>query len=155
MAKLLAMGVKTYAVRYGSEGGRTPEGEEQLRALVTSGGTAIVDPIDATKTPYVDANTAEELGAALADIADRLATCSFALDGLPDNGAEKDKANLYLNGEVIPFDSMATKKDGWGWVDAERTTVELYGDSCTAFKTNRRTSIVVELGCPTVTVPVI
>lgn len=88
------MGIKTYVVRYGSEAGRTPEGEEQLSALVTSGGTAVVDPMNPSASP-------------------------------------------------------------WNWVDAERTTVELYGQSCTAFKTNRRTSIVVEFGCPAVTVPVI
>jgi hypothetical protein len=153
--QLLARGIKSYAVRFGSEAGRTPDGEEQLRALVTSGGTAVVDPANPSATPYVDATTADELGAALADIADRLATCSFALEGLPANEAEKDTANLYLNGEVIPFDSMATKRDGWNWVDPARTTVELYGESCSAFKTNRRTSIVVEFGCPPVTVPVI
>jgi hypothetical protein len=54
---------------------------------------------------------------------------------------------------VIPFDSMATKTDGWNWVDPARTTVELYGPSCEAFKTNRRTSIVVEFGCPPIEVP--
>jgi len=151
--KLLDRGVKTYAVRYGSEAGRTPEGEEQLRALVSSGGTAVVDPTNPSAKPYVDATTAEELNAALADIADRLATCSFTLEGLPSSDAEKDAANLYLNGEVIPFDSMAAKQDGWNWVDPQRTTVELYGVSCEAFKTNRRTSIVVEFGCPPVIVP--
>jgi hypothetical protein len=148
---LLEQGVKTYAVRFGSEAGRTPEGEDQLRALVTSGGTAIVDPMDPSAKPYVDATNAEQLSAALADIADRIATCSFKLDGLSET-ADKDQANLYLNGEVIPFDSAGTKQDGWSWIDAERTTVELYGPSCEAFKNNRRTSIVVELGCPPVIV---
>jgi hypothetical protein len=150
---LLDQGVKTYAVRYGSEAGRTPEGEEQLRALVTRGGTAVVDPTNPSAKPYVDATTADELATALADIADRIAICSFALEGLPGSDAEKDDANLYLNGEVIPFDSMSAKQDGWAWIDAERTTVELYGPACTAFKTNRRTSIVIEFGCPAVVVP--
>jgi hypothetical protein len=151
--KLLAVGVKTYAVRYGSEAGRTPQGEEQLRALVTGGGTAVVDPSNPSAKPYVDATTPDELSEALADISDRLATCSFTLEGLPTSDAEKDAANLYLNGEVIPFDAMATKLDGWNWVDPARTTVELYGPSCEAFKTNRRTSIVVEFGCPPIEVP--
>ena len=150
--QLLDMGIKTYAVRYGSEAGRTPQGEEQLAALVTAGGTALVDPNDPSGRPYVDATTSDELANALADIADRLATCSFTLDGLPDHDEQKDNANLYLNGEVIPFDEMGAQQDGWNWIDTERTTVELYGDSCTAFKTNRRTSIVVEFGCPPVVV---
>ena len=147
--KLLDKGVKTYAVRYGSEAGRTPEGEEQLRAIVMNGGTAVTDPMNPTRKPYLDAKNADELVAGLAAISDRLATCTFALTGLPK---EKDNANLFLNGETIPFDKMAKKQDGWNWVDADRTTIELYGDSCTAFKTNRRTSVVVEFGCPPVVV---
>jgi hypothetical protein len=147
--KLLAVGVKTYAVRYGSEAGRTPEGDEQLVAIVTKGGTALIDPASPGKKPYVDATTQQELTAALASISDRLASCSFTLTGLPAN-SEKDNANLFLNGETLPFDKAGTKQDGWNWVDAARTTVELYGASCTAFKTNRRTSVVVEFGCPPV-----
>jgi hypothetical protein len=61
--------------------------------------------------------------------------------------ADKARANLYLNGEIIRFDATGSKQDGWNWADAEKTTAELYGASCTAFKTNRRTSVVVEFGC--------
>ncbi|HKU43653.1 MAG TPA: hypothetical protein VJR89_36090 [Polyangiales bacterium] len=142
--KLLDAGVKTYAVRYGSEAGRTPEGEEQLRAVVTNGGTAVMDP---SGKPYLDARSPDELVAALAAISDRLATCTFTLTGLPN---DKDNANLFLNGEALPFDKQGMKQNGWNWTDAGRTTIELYGESCTAFKTNRRTSIVVEFGCPPV-----
>jgi hypothetical protein len=52
-----------------------------------------------------------------------------------------------MNGEQIAFDAKATKRDGWNWVDAERTSVELYGDACASFKTSRRTRVVVEFGC--------
>jgi hypothetical protein len=148
--KLLDAGVKTYAVRYGSEAGRTPEGEAQLRAIVNNGGTATMDPANPSRKPYLDVTTPDELVSALASISDRLATCSFTLTGLPEEG--RDNANLFLNGEAIPFDKMAEKKDGWNWTDKERTSIELYGESCTAFKTNRRTSVVVEFGCPPVIV---
>ncbi|HKP63829.1 MAG TPA: vWA domain-containing protein [Polyangiales bacterium] len=146
--KLLDAGVKTYAVRYGSEAGRTPEGEAQLRAIVNNGGTAVVDPANPNRKPYLDATTPDELIAGLAAISDRLATCTFTLTGLPEMG--RDNANLFLNGEALPFDKMSLKQNGWNWADAARTTIELYGDSCTAFKTNRRTSVVVEFGCPPV-----
>jgi hypothetical protein len=136
-AKALAdKGVKTYAVRYGSEEGRTPEQDEQLRAIVKNGGTA----------DFIDAETDAQLNSALASISDRLATCAITIGGLPTD-VDKTKANLYLNGEVIPFDTMGAKQKGWAWVDADKNTAELYGDSCTAFKTNRRTSVVVEFGC--------
>lgn len=150
--KLNDAGVKTFAVRYGSEMGRTPEGEEQLRAIVENGGTAVVDPMDPTKKPYVDAENEQELADALASISDRLATCSFAISGVPAT-ANKDNTNLYLNGDTVPFDKDVTKLDGWNWVDPERTTIELFGPACTGFKTNRRTSIVVEFGCPPEVVP--
>jgi len=151
-ASLLGMGIKTFAVRYGSEEGRTPQGEEQLRAIVEMGGTAIVDPTDPMMLPYVDAENEEELANALSAISDRLATCSFGISGVPAT-ANKDNTNLYLNGDTIPFDKDVLKGDGWGWVDTERTMIELYGPSCEGFKTNRRTSIVVEFGCPPEVVP--
>lgn len=138
--------MKTYVVRFGSEAGRTPEQDEQLRAIVSNGGTDESDPNDPSKSPYLDVKTADELNAALASISDRLATCSFKLGDLPTD-VDKAKANLYLNGEVVPFDAAAGKQSGWNWADTEQTTMELYGDSCEAFKTNRRTSVVVEFGC--------
>jgi len=146
-ATLLSQGVRTFAVRYGSEAGRTPQGEEQLSALVQIGGTAVVDPANPARKPYVDAKNEQELAAALADISDRLATCSFEISGVPDS-ANKDNTNLYLNGDTIPFDKDVTKLDGWYWTDANRNGIELFGPACESFKTNRRTSIVVEFGCP-------
>jgi hypothetical protein len=143
---LLDKGVKTYVIRYGSEEGRTPENDAQLRAIVSNGGTDESDPSNPMKQPYIDAMDESQLNAALASISDRLATCSFTLGNVPTD-ADKARANLYLNGEIIRFDATGSKQDGWNWADAEKTTAELYGASCTAFKTNRRTSVVVEFGC--------
>jgi hypothetical protein len=42
---------------------------------------------------------------------------------------------------------MATKLDGWSWVDPAQTTIELCGAACTLFKTGLRTNIIVEFGC--------
>lgn len=150
-AKLLSAGVKTYVIRYGAADGDTPEQDAQLRAVVEMGGTATIDPANPKATPYVDAKDDAALTAALASISNTLASCSFALDGLPDN-VDKDAVNLYLNGEVIPFDHKQTKAAGWGWSDATQTAIELYGGSCTAFESNRKTSVIVELGCQSVLV---
>ena len=144
--KLLKAGVETYVVRYGSAAGKTADQDAQLRAIVGNGGTATSDPADMSKLPYIDAKSDQELTDALAKISDQLATCSFALGGLPDD-ADKARANLYLNGEVIPFDSANAAKEGWAWQDAEQTSVQLFGDACSAFKTNRKTSVIVEFGC--------
>jgi hypothetical protein len=146
--KLFDAGVKTYAIRYGSAGSETADQAEQLKAIVTNGGTALAG----TAVPYIDAKSAAELGSALAGLSDRLATCSFPLDGLkPD--IDKDRTNLFLNGEQIGFDAKATKQDGWSWLTPERTSIELYGEACTAFKTNRHTRVAVEFGCEPVLAP--
>jgi len=144
--KLFDRGIKTYVVRYGSMEGRTPEQDAQLRAVVANSGTATSDPTDMSQVPYIDAKNESEFVQALAAISDQLATCSFTLGNLPTD-VDKTNTNLYLNGEVIAFDSAGTQQDGWTWVDAGRTSVQLHGKACTAFKTNRRTSVVVEFGC--------
>lgn len=150
-AKLLAAGAPTYVVRFGKPENKTPELEEQLRAIVMNGGTATLDPNNPSLPPYIDAKDASSLDAALAQLSDRLATCAFSVSGLPEK-ADKNLANLYLNGELIRFDQAKAKVDGWGWANAEQTEIELYGAACEAFKTNRKTSAIVEFGCEQVPV---
>lgn len=143
-------GVETYVVRFGLPTSKSPEQDEQLRAIVTNGGTASSDAADLTKTPYIEALDEAALNAALAQISDVLATCSFTLDGV-DESADLDRVNLYLNGEVIPFDQSGEQKDGWSFRDRAALEIELYGEACKSFKTNRKTSIVVEFGCAPIT----
>ena len=149
--KLLAAGIKTYVVRYGAADGNTPEQEAQLRAIVANGGTATSDPADLTKKPYIDAHTAQDLSDALSQISNSLATCAFTLGGVSDD-ADKDAVNLYLNGEIVPFDKQTTQQSGWGWLDPEQSSIQLYGQSCDDFKNNRKTSVIVEFGCEQVIV---
>lgn len=139
--KLLDRGVRTFAIRYGSADGEAQDQAAQLNAIVTSGGTARMGSV-----AYIDAKTPDELGAALAGIADQLATCSFTLGNVSAT-VDRNRANLYLDGEQIGFDAMATKQNGWAWMDQTQSSIELYGDACKAFKTNRHTNIVVEFGC--------
>jgi hypothetical protein len=139
--KLHDAGVDVFAIRYGSADGETAQQAEQLNAIANNGGTASTGSV-----AYIDAKSGAELTSALAAISDRLATCSFTLSGIKP-GVDKSRTSLFLNGEQIGFDAKAMKQDGWNWVDAERTTVELYGDACASFKTSRRTRVVVEFGC--------
>jgi hypothetical protein len=146
--KLSDLGVKVYAIRYGSADSESPEQAEQLNAIAMNGGTAQT----VGSTTYIDAKTPEDLTSALAVISDKLATCSFALSGLaPD--VDKDRTSLFLNGQQIGFDALGTRADGWNWLDAERTTVELYGEACNAFKASRRARLALEFGCQPVAVP--
>jgi len=145
--KLLDRGVRTFAIRFGSKDGETPDQAEQLNALAQNGGTALVGK----SVAYIDAKTPDELGAALTSISDQLATCSFTLGNVAA-GVDRNRANLYLDGEQIGFDATNTKLNGWSWMDQAQTSIELYGEACTAFKSNRHTNIVVEFGCPPVVV---
>lgn len=141
------VGVRTFAIRYGSMDGQTPEQAEQLTAIAMFGGTAQAGGAVA----YIDAKTPQELGDALASISDQLASCVFTL-GEVAPGVDRNRTNLFLDGEQIGFDAMGTKQDGWSWVDAAQTTIELYGSACTLFKTSPRTNIIVEFGCEQIVV---
>jgi hypothetical protein len=146
--KLFDAGVKTYAIRYGSPDGESADQAAQLAAIVTNGGTAI----SGAAVPYIDAKSPDDLTNALAALSDRLASCSFALSGVSTN-VDKERTNLFLNGEQIGLDAKGAKQQGWNWVDPARTTVELYGDACTTFKTSLQTRVDVEFGCQAVISP--
>jgi hypothetical protein len=145
--KLADKGVKVYAIRYGSKDGETPEAAEQLTAIAKNGGTAMTTG----SVAYIDAKNDMELSNALAAISDKLATCSFVLGGI-NAQVDKSRTNLYLNGEQIGLDSKGMKAEGWNWIDAEKTTVELYGEACNTYKTSRRSRVVVEFGCEPVVI---
>jgi hypothetical protein len=153
-ASLRQRGIKTYAIRFGPKLEDFVEQDAQLRAIVTNGGTATGDPNDPNNVPYLEAPDESKLNAVLSSVSEQLASCEFVVSTThPD--ADKSKVNLYINGEVVPYDMTNAKKDGWGWNDAERTTIAMYGEACTRFKNSRSTSIVVEFGCVPVPVPVL
>ncbi|HEX5660252.1 MAG TPA: vWA domain-containing protein [Polyangiales bacterium] len=142
---LLDRGVKTYVVRFGSATGKTPEQDAQLRAIAANGGTARSDPADPNQVPYIDAKDETDLNAALAELSDRLSSCEITVANLPAD-ADKDLANLYLNGALVPKQTMGVD-NGWNWKDAEQTIIDLHGAECDEFKTSRKTSVIVEFGC--------
>ncbi len=141
--KLLDKGIKTFVVRFGSTDDFTVNDDEILNAIVDNGGTAVVDPANPDAPRYYPAPDEAKLNEVLASISQGLSTCSFTLDELADPYVDKSKVNLYLNGEVVPFEQT----QGWGWANAEQTEIQMYGQACTDFKTNRTTSLVVEFGC--------
>lgn len=141
---LFDRGVRSFAIRYGSADGETADAAEQLNAVTINGGTEPANHADGPA--YIDAKTPEEFESALTSISDQLATCAFQLGDVgPD--VDRDRASLFLDGEQIAFDAMATKQDGWSWADPGQSSIELYGEACSNFKSNRHTSIVVEFGC--------
>lgn len=139
-------GVKVFAVRFGNKGLDFAEQDAQLRAIVKHGGSASGNPDDPNNVPYLDAPDADALNRALSAISAELSSCVLRVGELGED-ADKSQLNLYLDGDAIPHDGKAEKSTGWGWLDAERTEIELFGEHCMRFKTQRTTSIVVEAGC--------
>ncbi|HEX5655917.1 MAG TPA: hypothetical protein VFX59_01930 [Polyangiales bacterium] len=139
-------GVRVFAVRFGAKGADFADQDAQLRAIAREGGTATGDPNDPHNTPYLEAPDADALNTSLASISQALASCALEL-GPVDAKADKSKVNLYLDGDVVPFDAAGAKQSGWGWSNAEQTELVLYGATCDGYKTSRTTSIVIEVGC--------
>jgi hypothetical protein len=154
-ARLRERGIKTYAVHFGPRLADFPQEDAQLRAIVSNGGTATGNATDPNNIPYLEAPDPAKLNEILKGVSEQLASCEFTVKSdHPD--ADKDKVNLYIDGEVIAFDKMDAKQNGWGWLNAERTDITMYGEACTRFKNSRATSIVVEFGCvPEKVVPVV
>jgi hypothetical protein len=89
-------------------------------------------------------------GTAAVKVETRPRAVLYLLDSSASRISCSDGTTMCLKGEVIPFDRERRRESGWGWIDGAQTQVELYGASCEAFKTNRRTSVVVEFGCASV-----
>jgi hypothetical protein len=142
--KLNASGTKIFVIKVGNSS--TAEEDAQLRSIAVNGGA----PQDSTAgTPYLTAPTPEKLSEVLAGLSDTLASCQLDLGPAP-KGADITKTNLYIDGEVIRFDSQASKQDGWGWADDKRETMVMFGKACTQFKQSRAANIVVEFGCASI-----
>jgi hypothetical protein len=95
--------------------------------------------------PYLEAPTPEQLNEGLAKLSDELASCQLEL-GAPPQGADTNRVNLCIDGEVIPFDAQGAKQNGWGWANDARQTMSMYGDACSRFKKSPSTNLVVEFG---------
>lgn len=55
--------------------------------------------------------------------------------------------NVYLDGEVIPYD----EQNGWSWAGTDTDTVRLNGEACERLKSGGATSVQIVTGCPTET----
>ena len=80
-------------VRFGKPENKTPELEEQLKAIVVNGGTATMDPTNPSPCLYrCQGRDLARCGprAALGS----LATCAFSVGGLPDGCGQEPREPL-------------------------------------------------------------
>lgn len=102
---------------------------EKLNELAVAGGM----PRDGAERFYNTSNQIE-LMAALEAITEQILSCTITLDPPPD---ELQYVNEVIVGDqyygMTEVEDCATE-DGWHFVDAEKTTIELCGAACDTFK---------------------
>jgi hypothetical protein len=133
-------GIRSIAIGFGSTSG---EMAAELNAIASNGGSPF--------TTFLHADDGPALAAALERIASSVITCRYVLDD-PGPTADPELVNFYLDGEVVPMSPTCTETSGtgWHWYDAEHTTVEFCGSTCTAIKDGTIGTITATFGCATI-----
>lgn len=145
-----ASAVKTFVIGSpGSEGA-----SDFLSQLALNGGTQKSPGCSAAAGDchyqIGSANFAQDLQAALDDIAGKLSECVFAI---PDGeNADPDYVNVELdaNGNPTQLYKDTSHMDGWDYTDDTHTKVELFGPSCDEFKGTQGAKVSIILGCKTI-----
>lgn len=91
---------------------------------------------------YYLANTQDELVAALETITSAAASCRFPLGAKPP---VPDHVGVSIGPDRVAKDTG--HKDGWDYVDAEYSAVELFGPACDTVKANGADAVSVVFGC--------
>lgn len=120
-----AIPVKTFAVGFGGAD------LDEINAIAQAGGTGM---------GYV-ADMADNLNAALEQIATAVATCTFELDQVPPDAAE-----IYVFFDKDPAGVPNDPNNGWTY-DPMTNTVTFHGTACMAIKSGAVVDIDIVYGC--------
>ncbi|HLT35996.1 MAG TPA: hypothetical protein VK034_06915, partial [Enhygromyxa sp.] len=120
-----AIPVKTFAVGFGGAN------LDEINNIAAAGGT---------ETGYL-ADMADQLEAALDQIANAVATCTFELDQLPPDAAE-----IYVFFDKDPAGVPNDPNNGWTY-DPVTNTVTFHGAACEAIKSGIVVDIDIVYGC--------
>jgi hypothetical protein len=100
---------------------------------------------------FYPAATPDELEGAFRDVAAAAVECTFAVgwEGLaPGASKDKEKVNVFADGELVPYSAVCADKNGWHWLDDD--TIELCEDLCRDYKYASVHDITATFGCDTV-----
>jgi hypothetical protein len=120
-----AIPVKTFAVGFGGAN------LDEINSIAQAGGTG---------TGYL-ADMADQLEAALEQIANAVATCTFQLDQVPPDAAE-----IYVFFDKDPMGVPNDPNNGWTY-DPMTNTVTFHGTACEAIKSGSVVDIDIVYGC--------
>lgn len=96
----------------------------------------------APSSGYYLANTQDELVAALRAITSAVTSCRFPLSSRPPN---PDHVGVLIGMTRVPKDPA--QHDGWNYVDADFSAVELFGPACETVKASGADTVNVVFGC--------
>jgi len=97
---------------------------------------------EAPASGYYLASTKDELVSAVRAITAAVASCRFPLQSPPPN---PDHVGVLIGPTRVKQDPSG--KDGWRYVDAQRTAIELFGPACEQVKANGVDAVNVVFGC--------
>ncbi len=120
-----AIPVKTFAIGFGGAD------LDEINAIAAAGGT---------QTGYL-ADMADDLNAALEQIANAVATCTFELDQVPP-----DPEEIYVFFDKDPAGVPNDPQNGWTY-DPLTNTVSFHGAACEAIKSGAVVDIDIVYGC--------
>jgi hypothetical protein len=124
--------IKTFVVGFG--GSVDPD---ELNGMAQAGGTALEgDPM------YYEADDAQSLVDAFAEIAGSVLSCSYVLDIVPP---DPDELYVYIHDMEIPRDPMHT--NGWDY-EAMTNQITFYGPACELLQSGEVTDLQIIFGCP-------
>lgn len=131
VSSLAKLGIEVYVI--GIPGSETYASVLSQMAII--GGAATE-----TAPFYYQVSDLSTLEQVLGDIAGIVVSCEFEL---PDPPEEPGFTNVYLDGELLPFDS----ENGWDW--KTDSVVVLHGDACARLKNGEVAQVQIVSGCPT------
>ncbi|HWB81354.1 MAG TPA: VWA domain-containing protein [Nannocystaceae bacterium] len=124
--------IRTFVVGFGGE-----VDPDQLNAMAQEGGTALPgDP------QYYQADDADQLAMAFADIAGHVLSCVFVLDEAPP-----DVDELYAFFDMMQIPRDPSHMNGWDY-DPTTNTVTFYGPACDTIKADEVETVSIVFGCP-------
>jgi hypothetical protein len=126
--------IKTFVVGFGD--GVDPG---ELEDMAEAGGTAL-----GGDTKYYQADDAQALGQAFADIAGNVLSCSYLLDQVPP---DPDDLYVYVDAVLVLRDQ--THANGWDY-DPLTNQINFYGPTCSQLQSGTVQGLEIIFGCPTV-----
>jgi hypothetical protein len=74
---------------------------------------------------YYDVDTPAEMTAALTDVRDSVARCTYISPSAPD---DPSAVSVVVAGKEVPYDP--THVEGWDWIDKDYGVLQLFGTAC-------------------------